>query len=92
MSSVLFILSKILPEHYFDLTGKIPIPAGCGNYALQPAHLPVVRIMLYNRPTCRLLKLCFTTGRPYTLYLLFTYKQVHQIETVYIDQTHVGQL
>jgi len=69
MPSVLFILSKILSEHYFDLTGKIPFPAGCENYALQPAH-----------------------RTPYTLYLLVTYKQVHQIETVYIDQTHVCQL
>ena len=65
------------------------IPAGCENYALEPAPLPVVRIMLYNRPTCRLLKLFFTTGRPYTL---FIYKQTHQIETIHIDQTHVGQL
>ena len=69
MSSVLFILSKILLEHYLDLTSKIPIP--------NTLHLPVVKIVLYNRPT---------------VYLLFTYKQVHQIETVYIDQTHVCQL
>jgi hypothetical protein len=31
-----------------------PAPAGCENCSLQPARLPVVKIVLYNRPACRL--------------------------------------
>jgi hypothetical protein len=34
--------------------GRAGPPAGCENYSLQPAHLPVVKIIHYNRPTCRL--------------------------------------
>ena len=66
MSSVLFILSKILLEHYLDLPQSKTDRVHLFSYSLYPT--------------------------PYTVHLLVTYKQVHQIETVHIDQTHVCQL